>query len=887
MRDSPHTPLTSQRAPETPWPHAAGAASGQGTPPARRSLAELESGALGVIAAVEGEQGFRQRLLELGLTPGTPVRAIRRAPLGDPLEAQLRGYNLSLRRAEARSIRVEPAEGAADANGPSGWAQAPAPCARALGPTTSDRDLLATVVAPTSLGAEPHRSPRPWRVLLAGNPNTGKTTLFNALTGGSARVGNYPGITVERLVGRCSLGAAGSVQLIDLPGTYSLNARSHEEQLALDDMLGRSDGQGRPDAVVVLLAARALERSLYLLLQVQELGIPVLGVVNMIDEAAIAGQAIDTVALATHLETPFVAICARSGAGLDQLRDALARLLLQRERQARAATAHWCWQPSAPVDHALETITATLAASAQPPHASSQRAYALWLLMSLREHDDLQGIGETTREATRRAQAALTAQGHDVALEAASARYACLDAHRDCFITRGPPRRRPLTPRVDAVLTHPVAGMAVFLLLLALVFTAIFDWAAPLMDGIDRLVGATANLLESWLPGSIAADLLANGVVRGVGSVIVFLPQIVILFFFLTLLEGSGYMSRAAFMMDRLMRALGLPGKAVVPLVSGFACAIPAIMATRTLESQRDRLLTMMVIPLISCSARLPIYTLLIGTLFPAEARVFGPISVGMLMMLTIYLLSLVLALGAAAVIGRLLGGSSRAPLLIELPPYRWPSARTVGLVLWQKSRLFLHTAGTVIVAASVVLWVLLTLPRPPVDARAPRPSAASTSAPQAGAAEPTQAAAGARGDRLQQSYAGRLGRLIEPLLAPLGFDWKIGIGLIGSLAAREVFVATMGLVYGVGHPDAESDSLRAALRRERRPNGHPVFTPLTGLSLIVFFMFAMQCLSTLAVVRQESRSWRLALLMMGYLTGLAYVASLLVYQGGRWLGFQ
>lgn len=849
----------------------------------RASLAELERGRPAVVGAVGGERGFRQRLLELGLTPGVTVEAIRRAPLGDPLEVHVRGYNLSLRRAEARVITLEPDTGAAAAAAPAtGLSASPCPHAAPTGRPRGATDDPPRAAVERATPAP--RGQRPWRVVIAGNPNTGKTTLFNALTGASARVGNYPGITIERLIGRCSLGEQGSVELVDLPGTYSLNARSHEEQLALDDMLGRDASAGPPDAVIVVLAATALERSLYLLLQVQELGLPVLGVVNMIDEAAALGRTIDTAALTAHLGVPFVSVCARASASLEPLCQALAQLLRQHDQVAPATNPRWCWEPSPPLAHALATIAATLDASAHLPHAASHRAYALWLLLSLREHDDLTGIGPATRRATLQAQQELSERAQDLDLEVAAARYGYLDAHHDCFVAQRPARRQPLTPRVDAVLTHPIAGLAVFLLVLALVFTAIFDGAAPLMDLIDRAVGATADQLQRWWPDNLFVDLLANGVIRGAGSVVTFLPQIVILFFFLTLLEGSGYMSRAAFMMDRLMRAIGLQGKSVVPLVSGFACAIPAVMATRTLESPRDRLLTMLVIPLISCSARLPVYTLLIGTLFPAELRVLGPISLGMVMMLAIYLLSLVLAMAAAAVFGRVLGKGARAPLLIELPPYRWPSTRTVALVLLHKSRLFLHTAGTVIVAASVVLWVLLTLPRPAPEDSAPQPMSA-TAAPATMRTAPV--APPAESDRLRQSYAGRLGRLIEPVLAPLGFDWKIGIGLIGSLAAREVFVATMGLVYGVGHPDAESGSLRAALRRQRRPDGSLVFTPLTGLSLIVFFMFAMQCMSTLAVVRQESGAWRWALLTLGYLTALAYLASLLVYQGGRWLGFQ
>jgi ferrous iron transport protein B len=515
-----------------------------------------------------------------------------------------------------------------------------------------------------------------------------------------------------------------------------------------------------------------------------------------------------------------------------------------------------------------------------------KRAFALWCLVSLRENDDFSGIPDAVREAALAAQQQLRDSGHDVDLEVAQARYRHIDAQIDRFLHKAPPRANEVTAKIDAVLTHPVAGLLIFILVMSVVFTAIFDWVAPIMDAIDAGFLAAATWVTATMPVGLLGDLLGNGVIKGVGSVVVFLPQIVVLFFFLTLLEGCGYMSRAAFMMDRLMRKIGLQGKAFVPLVSGYACAIPAVLATRTLESHRDRLLTMMVIPLVSCSARLPVYTLIIGALFPAERKVFGPLSLGTVMMLTLYLLSMVLALVAAAVLGRVLLKGKRHALLIELPPYRLPHARTLALVLWQKAWVFLRTAGTVIVAVSLILWTLLALPQEASYSRDYDRAIATASSE--GNGQLVQQLRGARqAEKLHQSYAGRLGRLIEPLLAPLGFDWKITIGLIGSFAAREVFVATMGLVYGVGgDAEAESVSLREAIRSERRADGSMVYTPLTGLSLLVFFLFAMQCMSTLAVVRQESGSWRWSLLMLAYLTALAYLASLLVYQGGKLLGY-
>lgn len=829
-------------------------------------LSQLPLGQNAVVSSVSGESGFRQRLLELGLVPGVTVRITRAAPFGDPLEIELRGAGFSIRLADAQRVQVTPVASGEALEGP------PAP--------------------------KPPRAR--YRVAVLGNPNVGKTSLFNALTGHRGRVGNYPGITVDRLVGQLELEGGTEIELVDVPGTYTLNARSDDERVAIAELLGLASNGRRPgapssapgaegpDAAIVVLRYATLQRGLYFLMQVQELGLPVLAVVNMLDEARAQGYQVQLESLAGHFELPFVGTVANTGEGLDALRSKLSELLAA-ERPDGAHT--WHWEPSAHLASHLDEIAEALGPElGKDGSLWRRRSLALWCLMSLRERDDdeessLLEIPLALRERTLAVRQSMHAEGHDLDLEVTRARYHHIDADIERYGWKiDGPDRRDLTHRIDGVLTHPLWGGIVFLTTMALIFAALFDWAQPLVDGVNWLFSAAAQGTRAALPPGLLTDLLANGVLAGVGSVLSFLPQILLLFLFIALLEGTGYMARVAFMTDRLMQRLGLHGGALVPLISGFACAVPAVMATRTIERRRDRLLTIMALPLISCSARLPVYTLIIASLFPATKRVLGPLSLGMLMMLAVYLLSTLLALAAVAVLGRTVLKGRPAPLLLELPPYRWPSLRTVALMLAHRCKVFVKTAGTVILAATIVLWALLSFPAHPATADYTKRIAAATAAKRG--QEAARLSRELRAKQLAHSVAGRMGKVIEPAIAPLGFDWQIGVGLIGAFAAREVFVSTMGLIYGVGEVDEKSKTLRAAMKAQRRSDGRPLYTPLVGLSLIVFFMIAMQCLSTMAVVRQESGGWRWTLFQLAYLSAFAYLAALAVYQLGRALGY-
>lgn len=696
-------------------------------------------------------------------------------------------------------------------------------------------------------------------VLLAGNPNTGKTSLYNQLSGQRGRVGNYPGVTVERRSTRLSLDSgAPKVELTDLPGCYSLTARSAEEQVAISAVVG-TPRYAPPDLVVLVVDATQIIRNLYLLVQLLELNVPCVVALNMVDEAGESAPSPE--AINQIFGVPCVPTNGRNGQGMDELKAAIAQTL---GTQAPAPPAI-SYPPALLAD--VAAVAAALPESwTQDSHRD--RALALWALGSIDEGDDLTGIEPELRAIVMRRAEAAKAAHRDIDVEVISARYCWLDEHQEQLATASPSRGR--TESVDRILLHPVWGFATFLLLMLITFQALFAWSDPMIGVVEDGFSWVSDLAIAHLPGGFLTDLLTEGIIAGVGAVVVFLPQILLLFLAIGLMEDSGYMARAAFLMDRIMHAIGLNGRAFVPMMSGYACAVPAVMATRTMESKRDRLLTMMVIPLMSCSARLPVYTLIIATLFPPSS-LFGFVPVQGLLMVAMYLFSTVVTLIAAAVLARTVLKGPKVPLLMELPPYRMP---TIGLVvqrMWERARLFLSEAGGVILVCTIILWGLLSFPV--IDAPAEGASKAEVVQWQA--------------TSLEQSYGGRLGKAIEPTIRPLGFDWKIGVGIIGAFAAREVFVSTMGVVYGVGdQADEESKSLREHMTASVHSDGSPVYTPLAGLSLMVFFALACQCMSTLAVVKRETRGYRWPAFMLVYMTVLAWVASFVVYQGGLLLGF-
>ncbi len=735
-------------------------------------------------------------------------------------------------------------------------------------------------------------------IALLGNPNCGKTTLFNKLTGLNQKVGNYAGVTVERRWGTCKLSDR-EAKVVDLPGTYSLISRSRDEAIAFEVLTGRGE-EARPDLAVLVVDASNLDRNLYLALSILELGIPAVIALNMIDVAQGLGLQLDEKALSKALGVPVVPIVAKSGQGVDALKTAMQEVL-QGEVTERTERD---WKLDEEDEAAIAAVR---------DHLDGDDGEAIWLLSSLNTaqasgtvdtEDDPLAAREDLQTAAQEARAQLKKRP-DFAARVIKARYEIATRVAEEATPKPAPARKTATDRADAILLHPVLGALIFVVVMAVLFQSIFAWAEPLMGLIEGSFGGVQGAIKKSVDPGPIRDLIADGIIGGVGSVLVFIPQIAILFLFIAVLEDSGYLARAAFISDRLMARIGLHGRAFVPLLSGFACAVPAIMATRSIENRKDRLVTILVAPLISCSARLPVYALLIAALFNSDKKVFGFLSVGGLLLLAMYGLSVMATVVAAFVLKRTLLKSPTPPLVLELPPYRAPEMMSVLRRVYERCKVFVRDAGTVILACSIVLWALLYFPRTaelsfnPADdinrlSDAFKASIHVESDPVKIKKRKARFNAAieqlknrARSEKLQQSFAGRIGHAMEPVIEPLGYDWKIGVGLLASFAAREVMVSTMGLVYGVGEADEESTSLREAIRKERHPKtGKPVYTPLVGLSLMVFFVLACQCMSTVAVVKRETNSWRWPIFMVVYMTVLAWVGAFIVYQGGRLLGF-
>lgn len=712
------------------------------------------------------------------------------------------------------------------------------------------------------------------QVLVAGNPNCGKSTLFNALSGGSARVGNYPGVTVDRTSARLELGSR-RVELVDVPGIYSLTAGSPEEQLAVNALLERATR-----AVVCVVDATTLERGLYLALQLIESGVPVVIALNMMDAVEELGIHIDVERLSERLGAPIVPVVATKRRGLEALREAIGQALVSTHEKPLSNLRY----PPA-LEEDLEELLPVIAKWRRRASEKELRAFALWCMLSLGD-DDLVGVPESVRDATARIRSAAGAAGRNPDLEIVAARYGWLDeVVAECASERR--TDTPLSERVDRVLTHPVAGALIFAAVMFGIFEALFAGAEPFMGAIEDLTAFLQAQAAALLPDGVLQDLVVQGIIAGVGNVIVFAPQILMLFLFIGFLEDSGYLARVAFVIDRPMKSVGLHGKAFVPLLSGFACAVPAVMATRTIERRRDRLVTMLALPLMSCSARLPVFILVVGTVFAGQT--VGWFSAGAVALFSMYVLSVFVTLGAAAVIRRTVLPGPTPAFVLEMPPYRWPSGRILWINAWRRLRIFLVDAGTIILAMTILLWAFLSFPKSDEVAahyaaeRERLEQAPLTEAERGDALRSIQGMEARQ--QLEQSLGGRFGHALEPVLRPIGFDWQIGIGIIGAFAAREVFVSTLGIVFGIGEVDEEAKPLRQALQNARHADGAPVMTPLSGVSLMIFFLLACQCMSTIAVVKRESGSWKWPAFLFTYMTVLAYVASLVVYQGGQLLG--
>jgi len=758
----------------------------------------------------------------------------------------------------------------------------------------------------------------PRYVALAGNPNSGKTTLFNALTGLRAKVGNYPGVTVERKEGRLVDSPKDRpIIVLDLPGTYSLSPQSPDEQVSRDALFHRLPGEPPPDLIVVVVDASNLQRNLYFATQVIELGYPTFVALNMIDVAQDNGHEIDASHLSKLLGVPVFPVVANKSKGLKVLRDAI--VATGARTRTPTVPRQFCALPEA-LTKEVTTLASALI-QAFPESCFQSRSEAL-LVLSDEKFLPLSGAHypEAIRLAVVAARVRLDQQGVDWRSAAIEARYVRIAEIQQAVTVETFAEKQTLSDKLDCVLTHKVWGMLIFVGIMMLIFQSMFSFAELPMTLLEQGVGWVGQQVGSWLAPGPLNDLLVNGVVNGVGAVVVFLPQICLLFLFIGLLEDTGYMARAAFLMDRLMSKVGLHGKSFIPMLSSFACAIPGIMATRTIESPKDRLVTILVAPLMSCSARLPVYTLLIAACIP-DKRVFGLLKLSGLTMLSMYALGIVVALFMAWLFKKTLLKGPTPMLIMELPPYKRPLIRIALRHMWDRSKLFLQRAGTVILGINILLWFLATYPKdetikPRLDSERVRwlgtvvPSVKSPEDVERGMAEliakqgttngwdmseakvfvtMEQLDKQEAGEKLRHSFAGRLGHFIEPAIRPLGFDWKIGIGIVSSFAAREVFVSTMSLVYNVGEAnDSEegTQTLAQTLREQTHPDGSIVYTPLVAVTLMVFYVFALQCVSTIVIVRRETNGWKWAAFQWLYMGALAWTLAFITYHGGRLLGF-
>jgi len=710
-------------------------------------------------------------------------------------------------------------------------------------------------------------------VALVGNPNTGKTTLFNALAGMNQRVGNYPGVTVETKKGRMRVRDQ-AFAVIDLPGTYSLAPRSPDEMVAVDLILGQQSGESRPDVVVAIVDASNLERNLYLVTQVMELGVPVVVALNMIDVAESQGIRIDAERLARQLGVRVVPIQANKGKGLDRLKQALAAAVEEK--------------PAAKGPDFPEAFQREVAALEETLGGEVSPFLVRRLLLDVGGHTErrlTEGKEANVAAEVRAARQRLAEASCPVPAVEARVRYAWIRAAVAGCVQR--PERRPVTwtDRIDRVLTHKLWGTAVFLVLMFVMFQSIFTWAKPFMDWIGKGQDALGSGVQGWMEPGPLRSLVVDGVVKGVGSVLVFLPQIMILFGFIAILEDCGYMARAAFLMDRLMARCGLSGKSFIPLLSSVACAVPGIMAARVIENRRDRFATILVAPLMSCSARLPVYLLFISALLSPRLSPEMRWWVPGLTLFAMYTIGLVLAPLVALCLKRTLLRGETPVFVMEMPLYKWPSLRTVVQRMTGAGWMFTRRAGTLILATMILVWALLYFPHTDADGR--DYDARIAALENLKSEEVENQVHELQREWKSQSILGTVGRAIEPGVRPLGWDWRIGMAALASFPAREVMVGTLGIIFNQGAVDA-SQVRDAGLGGEtdlgKALQSEDVFTVPTALSVMVFFALCCQCASTLAVMRRETGTWRWPIFTFVYMTVLAYIGAFVVYQLGSWI---
>ncbi|WP_437201811.1 ferrous iron transport protein B [Planctomicrobium sp. SH664] len=737
---------------------------------------------------------------------------------------------------------------------------------------------------PISAAPSTQQATKSLTIALIGNPNTGKSTLFNALTGGRARTGNFPGVTVEKKIGRFQHRGT-DIRLVDLPGTYSLAPRSADEMVSVDVLLGRHLDLGRPDAIVCIVDASNLERNLYLFSQLRDVAIPVLLVLNMQDQMQARGIHIDLPLLQERLDVRVVATSAHRREGIDEVRDAILEVAAQPDVEPLRLFPE-------PFYREVTDLKSWLSARGHQ-HVPFYLAERMLLdVHGEAEHRESLSLQEDFSTHLAAARKRLLEQGCRIPFIETRVRYDWirerLSGAMEFYSSQN---LQTKSDRIDSWLTHWGWGLMFFVLLMFSIFQAIFTFADPIMGLVEEGQGWIAGLVEAVLAPGILRSLIVDGVIAGVGSVVIFLPQIVLLFLFVAILEDCGYMARAAFLMDKLMTRVGLSGKSFLPLMSSFACAIPGVMATRVIENRRDRLTTLLVAPLMSCSARIPVYMLMIAAFIPPIAWLGGLVNLQVVTLFAMYCVGALIAIPVAWLLKKTLLKGETPPFVMELPSYKWPSPRIVFDRVYDRAKAFLVEAGTLIFAMSVLVWGAGYFPGDHKEQHAIQAEVEQIEA--AGTAE-DDAAVSARLEELQarqqelsstlieNSFLGRAGKFIEPVVEPLGWDWRIGVGAIASFPAREVIISTLGTIFSLGGDVEDGDSgLQSALQGATWPDGKPLFTIPVAVSVMVFFALCAQCGATLLVIKRETNSWRWPIFTFTYMTALAYVAALVVYQVG------
>jgi len=806
-----------------------------------------------VIVKVLGRSSFRKRISEMGFIRGQKIRVVRNAPLKDPIEYSLMGYSVSLRRAEARLIEVVTEEEARRLRGHS------------LNGTITDDDIQRTAL---------ERS-KTINVALVGNPNSGKTTLFNKISRSREHVGNYGGVTIESKSATFTFNGY-TFRLVDLPGTYSLSAFTPEELYVRKYLLGEL-----PDIVINVVDASNLERNLYLTTQLIDMDLRIVIALNMYDEFEKKGDRLDHQMLGSLMGIPIVPTVSTRGKGIRELFEKIIDVYEDRDPVSRHVHINFGKE----IEESIHRIQEKIRNNEKLAARISTRFYAIKLLekdkaadFSLSRWNNYDEIRRTADEEIVRLE---RLYHEDTETLITDARYGFISGALKETLHRSPRNRREMTERIDKVLTHRIWGYPLFFFFLFLTFFATFEVGKYPVDWLNHLVLVSSRLLEQVIPAGSFRDLLVNGIIGGIGSVIVFLPNILILFFFISFMEDSGYMARAAFIMDKLMHKIGLHGRSFIPLLMGFGCNVPAVMATRTIPNRENRILTMLINPLMSCSARLPVYILIISAFFPEHPAV---------MLMLIYLTGIVLAAVVARLFKRLFFRREEAPFVMELPPYRMPTLKSTLKHMWNKGEEYLKKMGTVILVAVVLVWALTYFPRPGEDTPQAQEIARIRAAMEAGGDTDSLQVHLARLEQQQEAYAlahsyiGRLGKAIAPVFRPLGFDWKMSVSLLAGVTAKEIIVSTMGVLYQSNDNHHTSSALLARRLQEERfqkgpRRGEKVFDRATALAFLIFILIYFPCVATITAIARESGSWRWALFTVAYTTSLAWILAFLIRQ--------